>query len=155
MFRTFLTDVADYYDRAPRSVALETLQTFGVPPGTLFSSLLRLFKVVIASTVDKERPLAPSPEMAMELIRIYTAQQYPMPMPILFPGNLATRERPCDSLATSWSVITHLKYNTSPVIDSDAFALALQGSSFLVYPMATSSGSPCASLHRNTRRTGR
>ena len=33
-FRTLLIDVADYFDRAPRGVALETLQKFGVPSDT-------------------------------------------------------------------------------------------------------------------------
>ena len=99
-FRTLLTDVTDYFDRAPRGAALETLQKFGVPSETPFSNYLRSFRVVVASTVDKGGPLAPSPEMAMELIHIRTAQQYPMLMPTLFPGILATRERPYDSLAT-------------------------------------------------------
>ena len=99
-FRTRLIDATDYFDLAPRGVALETLQTFGVPSGTPFSNCLHSYRVVVASTVDKGGPLAPSPEMAMELVRIRTAQQYPMLLPTLFPGSLATRERPYDSLAT-------------------------------------------------------
>ena len=73
-FGTLLTDVADYFDLTPHGAALATLQQFGVPSGTPFSSFLRSFRVVVASTVDKDGPLAPSPEMAMELIRIRTAQ---------------------------------------------------------------------------------
>ena len=90
--RTLLTDAVDYFDRAPRGAALETLQKFGVPFGTPFSSFLRFFRLIVVSTVDTCGPLAPSPYMAMELIRIRTAQQYPMLMPTLFPGNLATQE---------------------------------------------------------------
>ena len=127
-FRTLLMDVTNYFDRAPRGAALETLQKFGVPSGTPFSNYLRSFGAV-ASTVDKGGPLAPSPEMAMELIRIRTAQQYPMLMPTLFPGNLATRERPYASLATLWTVFVHLKHNTSPAIDGDVFAPASPNSS--------------------------
>ena len=111
-FRTLLIDVTDYFNRAPRGAALETLQKFGVRSGTRFSNYCRLFRVVVASTVDKDGSLTPSPEMTMELIRIRTAQQYPMLMPTLFPGNLATRERPYDSLATLWTVFTHLKHYT-------------------------------------------
>ena len=70
-FRTLLIDVADYFNRAPRGAALETLQKFGIPSGMPFSTFLRSFRVVVASTVDKDGPLAPSPEIAMELIRIY------------------------------------------------------------------------------------
>ena len=103
-FGTLLTDVADYFDRAPRRVALATLKQFGVPSGTPISSFLRSFRVVVTSTVDKGGPLAPSPEMTMKLICIRTAQQYPMLMPTLFPGVLATRERPYDSLATLCTV---------------------------------------------------
>ena len=141
-FRTLLTDVADYFDRTPRGAALETLQKFGVPSGTPSSSFLRSFRVVVASTVDNGGPLAPSPDMAMELIRICTAQQYPMWMPTLFPGNLATQQKPYDWLATLWTVFAHLKHNTSPAIDGDAFASAPQGLSSLTHYIATSSGSP-------------
>ena len=151
-FRTLLMDVTDYFDRAPRGAALETLQKFGVPSGTPFSNYLRSFRVVVASTVDKGGPLAPSPEMAMELIRIRTAQQYPMLMPTLFPGNLATRERPYASLATLWTVFSHLKHNTSPAIDGDVFALAPQNSSSYAH---SPSVSPITSPHRNLRRAGR
>ena len=128
-FRTLLIDVTDYFDRPPRGAALETLQRFGVPSGAPFSNYLRSFGVVIGSTVDKGGPLAPSPEMAMELIRTRTAQQYLMLMPTLFPGSLATRERPYDSLATLWTVFVHLKHITSPAIDGDVFAPAPQNSS--------------------------
>ena len=91
----------------------------------------------------------------MELIHIRTAQQYPMLMPTLFPGVLATRERPYDSLATLWTVFANLKHNTSPAIDGDAFAPPHQGLSSPTYNMATPSGPPIASPHRNVRRTGR
>ena len=154
-FRTLLTDVADYFDRAPRGAALETLQKFGVPSGTPFSSFLQSFRVVVASTVDKGGPLAPSPDKAMELIRIRTAQQHPMWMPTLFPGNLAAQEKPANSLATLWAVFAHLKHNTSPAIDGDAFAPAPYSLSSLTHHIATSSGSPVTSQHRKTRRTGR
>ena len=153
-FGTLLTDVADYFDRAPRGAGLATLQQFGVPSGTPFSSFLRSFRLVVASTVDKGGPLAPSPEMAMELIRIRTAQQYPMLMPTLFPGVLATRERPYDSLATVWTVFANLKHITSPAIDGDAFAPAHQGFRPPGHNMVTPSGSPTATTHRHVRRTG-
>ena len=90
-FKTLLADFADYFDRAPHGAALETLQKFDVRTGTPFSSYLRTLRVVVASTVEKGGPLAPSAEMAIELVRIRTAQQYPMLMPTLFPGDLATR----------------------------------------------------------------
>ena len=153
-FGTLLTDVADYFDRTPRGAALATLQQFGEPSGTPFSSFLRSFRVVVASTVDKGDPLAPSPEMAMELIRIRTAQQYPMLMPTLFPGVLATQERPYDSLATLWTVFANLKHNTSSAIDGDAFAPAHQGLRPPGHNMVIPSGSPTATPHRHVRRTG-
>ena len=153
-FRTLLTDVANYFDRAPRGATLETLQKFGVPFRTPSSSFLRSFRVVIASTVDKGGPLAPSPDMAMELIHIRTAQQYPMLMPTLFPGNLATQEKPYDSLATLWTVFAHLNHNASPAIDGDAFSPAHQVLSSVTHQMATSSDSPITSPHCNTRHTG-
>ena len=68
-----LTDFADYFDRAPRGAALETLQKFCVRTGTPFSSYLRALRVVVASTVEKGGPLAPSATMAIELVRIRTA----------------------------------------------------------------------------------
>ena len=99
-FKILLADFADYFGGAPRGAALETLQKFGVRTGTPFPSYLRTLRVVVASTVEKGGPLAPSAEMAIELVRIRTAQQYPMLRPIMFPGNLATRDKPYDSLAS-------------------------------------------------------
>ena len=128
-FKILLADFANYFDRAPRGAALETLQKFGVRTGMPFSSYLRTLRVVVASTVEKGGPLAPSAEMAIELVRIRTAQQYPMLMPTLFLGDLATREKPYDSLASMWTAFANLKHNTSPAIDGGAFASAPQASS--------------------------
>ena len=125
-FKTLLSDFADYFDRAPRGAALETLQKFGVRTGTPFSSYLRALRVVVASTVEKGGPLAPSATMAIELVRIRTAQQYPTLMPTLFPGDRATREKPYASLALMWTAFADLKHNTSPTINGDAFASAPQ-----------------------------
>ena len=89
----------------------------------------------------------------MELIRIRTAQQYPMLMPTLFPVVLATRERPYGSLATLWTVFANLKHNTSPAIEGDAFAPGHQGVRPPGHYMVTPSGSLTASPHRHVRRT--
>ena len=83
----------------------------------------------MASTVEKGGPLAPSATMAIELVRIRTAQQHPALMPTLFPGDRATREKPYGSLALMWTVFADLKHNTSPAINGDSFASALQASS--------------------------
>ena len=109
-FKTLLADFADYFDRAPRGAALETLQKFGVRTGMPFSSYLRTLRVVVASTVEKGGPLAPSAEMAIELVQIRTAQQYLMLRPTLFPGDLATREKPYDSLASMWTAFADVKH---------------------------------------------
>ena len=72
--------------------------------------------------------------MAMELVRIHTAQQYPT----LFPGDLATKEKPYDSLATKmWTAFANLKHNTSPAIDGDAFASAAQTPGYVPSHTAT------------------
>ena len=97
--KMLLADITDYSDRAPLGAALETLQKLGVRTGTPFTSYLRAFRVVVASTVGKGCPLAPSADMAIELVRIRTDQQYPMLMPTLFPGELVIKERPYCTLA--------------------------------------------------------
>ena len=140
-FKTLLTDFADYFDRAPRGVALATLQNFGVCTGTPFASYLRALRVVIASTVEKGGPLAPSSAMAIELVRIRTAQQYPMLMPTLFPGDLATREKPYVTLASMWTAFNDLRHNMSPAIDGDAFASATRTSGSQAPPDCSRSGS--------------
>ena len=154
-FKTLLTDVADHFDGAPRGAALASLQKFGVPSGTRFSSFLRSFRVMVASTVDKGGPLTPSPDMAMELISIRTARQYPTLMPTLFPGKLATQEKPYDSLAASWVAFAHLKHNTSTAIDDDAFLPANKGLSSHTHHVAAPSISPATSPNRIIRRFGR
>ena len=72
--------------------------------------------------------------MAIELVRIRTAQQYPMLMPTLFPGDLSTREKSYVTLASMWAAFGNLKHNTSPALDGDAFASAPQASSLHAPP---------------------
>ena len=153
-FKILLSDFADYFDRAPRGAALETLQKFGVRTGTPFSSYLRALRVVVASTVEKGGPLAPSATMAIELVRIRTAQQYPTLMPTLFPGDRATREKPYASLALMWTAFADLKHNTSPAINGDAFASAPQvPSSHAPPPINTPTASVAASQRYNSRQS--
>ena len=153
-FKTLLSDFADYLDRAPRGAALETLQKFGVRTGTPFSSFLRALRVVVASTVEKGGPLAPSATMAIELVRIRTAQQYPTLMPTLFPGDRATREKPYASLALMWTAFADLKHNTSPAINGDAFASAPQvPSSHAPPPINTPTASVAAPQRYNSRQS--
>ena len=128
-FKTLLTDVGDYFDCASRGAALATLQNFGVRTGTLFASYLRALRVVVASKVEKGGPLAPSAAMTIKLVRIRTAQQYPMLMTTLFPGDLATREKPYVTLTSMWTAFNDFKHNMSPAIDGDAFASATGTSS--------------------------
>ena len=151
-FKTLLTDFADYFDRAPRGAALATLQNFGVRTGTPFASYLRALRVVVASTVEKGGPLAPSSAMAIELVRIRTAQQYPMLMPTLFPGDLATREKPYVTLASMWTAFNDLKHNMSPAIDGDAFASAARASGSHAPPTVAV---PAASTAVSQRHYGR
>ena len=124
-----LADTTDFFNRAPHGAALETLQTFGVRTETPFSSYLQAFHVVVVSTVKKGGPLAPSEYMAIELVRIRTAQQYPMLMPTLFPGDFATKERLYCPLASMWTAFANLKHNTTPTINGDASTSASQASS--------------------------
>ena len=153
-FKVLLADFADYFDRAPRGAALETLQTFGVCTGTPFSSYLRALRVVVTSTVEKGGPLAPSAAMEIELVRIRTAQQYPMLMPTLFPGDLATREKPYVSLASMWTAFGDLKHNTSPAVDGGAFASAPQASSLHAPPtVAVPAASVAVSQRQNSHPT--
>ena len=160
-FNILLTDFADYFDRAPRGAALETLQKFGVRTGTPFSSYLRALRVVVASTVKKGGPLAPSATMAIELVRILTAQQYPTLMPTLFPCDRATREKPYASLALMWTAFADLKHNTSPAINGspaiigESFASALQASSPHAPPPITVPAASVTVPHRHNSRPSR
>ena len=154
-FKTLLTDFADYLDRAPRGAALATLQNFGVRTGTPFASYLRALRVVVAGTVEKGGPLAPSAAMAIELVRIRTAQQYPMLMPTLFPGDLATREKPYVTLASMWTAFNDLKHNMSPAIDGDAFASAARAPGSHAPPTVAVPAAPTAVSQRHYGRPPR
>lgn len=68
---------------------METLQIFGVRADTPFSSYLHDLKDVVAGTIEKVGTLKPSPDPAIELVRMRMAQQYLMLMPITTPGKLA------------------------------------------------------------------
>ena len=154
-FKILLMDFADYFHRAPRGAALETLQKFGVRTGTPFSSYLRALRVVVASTVEKGGPLAPSATKAIELVRIRTAHQYPTLMPTLFPGDRATREQTYASLALMWTAFADLKHNTSPAINGDAFASAPQVSRPHAPPTITVPTASVTVPHRHSSRPSR
>ena len=79
--------------------------------------------------------------MAIELVRIRTAQQYPMLMSTLFPGDLATREKPYVTLTSMWTAFNDLKHNMPPAIDGDAFASATRTSGSHTLPDCSRSGS--------------
>lgn len=64
-FMVLLTELADYFDRAPRGATRETLMKCGVHTGTPFSSYLRVFRVIVTGTIEKYGPLVPSAEMAI------------------------------------------------------------------------------------------
>ena len=49
-----------------------------------------------------------------------------MLMPTLFPGELATRERPYYTLASMWTAFSNLKHNSTPAINGDEFTSASQ-----------------------------
>lgn len=51
-------------------------------------------------------------------------------MSTLLPGDLATRGKPYDILASIWTAFVSIKHNTSPAIDSDAFASIPQTPSY-------------------------
>ena len=90
--------------------------------------------------------------MVIELVRIRTAQQYPMLMPTLFPGDLATREKPYITLASMWTAFNDLKHNMSPAIDGDAFASAARASGSHAPPTVAV---PAASTAVSQRHYGR
>ena len=150
-FKILLADFGDFFDRAPRGAALETLQKFGVRTRTSFSSYLRALRVVVASTVEKGGPLALSVTIAIELVRIQTAKQYSTLMPTLFPGDLATREKPYASLASMWTAFSDLKHNTSPAIDCDAYSSRPQASSPIATPTVTVPAASAAGSQRYAR----
>ena len=146
---------ADYFDRAPRVAARETLQKFGVRTGMTFSSYLQTLQVIVSSTVEKDGPLAPSAEMAIELVRLRTAQSYPMLMPNPFPGDLATREKPYDSQASMWTAFANLKHNTKPAIDGGVFASTPQASSLHAAPTTATPVTSVAAPQRHDTRAAR
>lgn len=115
-YNILLTELTYCFDHAPRGAALEVLQKIGVRTGTSFSRYLQTFRVVVASTVEKSGPLASSPDMMIELARIGMAQQYQMLMPTLFPGKMATRERPYDSLQSMWTALANLNVVQHPPV---------------------------------------
>ena len=90
--------------------------------------------------------------MAIELVRIRTAQQYPMLMPTLFPGDLATREKPYVTLASMWTAFGDLKHNMSPAIDGEDFASASRTSISHAPPTVAVPAASAAVLQRHYSR---
>ena len=117
-----------------------------------FSCYLRALRAVVASTLEKGGPSAPSATMAIGLVRIRTAQQYPTLMPTLFPGDRATIKKPYVSLASMWTAFADIKHNTSPAINGDVFSSAPQASSPHTPPTITVPAASVIVPHRHNSR---
>lgn len=132
------TDCGNNFNQAPRGAALGILQRFGVPPVTPFSVYLCSLWMVIAGTIEKGAPLAPSPEMMILLVKVR-----------LFPGNLSTKGIPYDSLVTISTAFTNLERITSHFTDCGTFTPMLQISSSHPLPTTAPPVATVIPLERN------
>ena len=78
-----------------------------------------------------------------------------MLMPTLFPGDLATREKPYVTLASMLTAFGDLKHNMSPAIDGDAFASASRTSSSHAPPTVAVPAASAAVSQRHYSRPAR
>lgn len=92
--------------------------------GHLFLVIFRL-SVLLFLASRKMRPLSPSSDMAIELVRIWITQQHPTLMTILFLGELV-KKRPYDLPTSMSTAFGNLKHNTTLAIHGDDFASASQ-----------------------------
>lgn len=128
VFTTFLGLFSDHFDRASKGDSFGILHGFVVPSDVPFSGYLRAFRLVTTS-VGEGRPLRPSADIPMELVRLRTAQQYPTPMLTLYLRGDAAIESLFSTFDEKWLSFNALVQNTTPAISGNAFPPLLSSAS--------------------------
>ena len=149
-FELLLQLLSRQFDHGDAASALRDLQSFGVPNGTPYSAYYRAFRMVVSGITGSERALAPGTGLVLEIVRLSVNEQYPQLMPILYPGGLANRQSPFETLDAMWLALGVLADNKTPAINGEKF-YSLPSTSSAGQFSASSSASPAARGHGQGR----
>ena len=103
-------------DNGDAGSALSELHSFGVPNGSPCAAYYRAFRMVVSGVTGSERALAPGVALLLESVRLSVNKQFSRLMPSLYPGELATRPKPFDSIDAIWLALGTLANNKTPAI---------------------------------------
>ena len=105
------------FDNGDAASVLSELHNFGVPNGTLYAAYYRTFRLVVSGVTGSERALAPGLGLVLEIVNLSVNEQFPQPIPSLYPGELAARPQPFDSIDAMWLALGTLANNKTPAIN--------------------------------------
>lgn len=108
-FQLLLRHLSEQFDVGDRQESFLRLQQFGVASSTPFSEYLRAFRLLVSSVTGRERTLAPSGPMVLEIVRHSVSKRFPSLAPV--PGDLATAVTPFISIADMWQAFAPLATN--------------------------------------------
>ena len=154
VFAELLRRIASHFDTTDPGEAFRRLTNFGVSNDTPFNVYLRSFRLLVSSVSGSERAMAPTASAILECIRTSVSNQYPMLMPALFPGHLATQRDPYGSVAQLWLAFDALETNKTLAIRGDGFVSVPSTSGAHPYADGRSSGASARNNGRQHTRQG-
>ena len=120
-FTLLLRQLTTHFDRVDPGEGYTKLHDFGVCTGTPFCYFSREFRVLVSAVTGRERTLASSVDVVLEVVRMAVNEQLPTLMPTLYLGSMATDPKPHASLDKMWKAFTDLAHNKTPAINGEKY----------------------------------
>ena len=95
-----------HFDGGDTGEGYTKLHTFEMCNGMPFSDFIGEFRVLVPTATESERVLSPGTDVALVAVRVTTNEQFPAPLPALYPGSRATDTRLYAPLGAMWRAIS-------------------------------------------------
>ena len=93
-FSLLLRPLMKNFDGVDPDDSYTELHTIVMCNGTPFSGFNREFLVFLPTTTGSERVLSPGTDVVLDVVRVGADEQFPPPMPAVYPGSTTTDPRP-------------------------------------------------------------
>ena len=95
------------FDGVDTDESYTELHTFGTCNGTPFSDFSREVLVLLPTATGSERVLSPGTNVVLDVARVGANEQFPPPMPAVYPGSKTTDPRPYALLDAIWRAFSN------------------------------------------------
>ena len=120
-FTLLLRLLITHFDGVDTEEGYTKLHTFRMCNGMPFSDFSREFRALVPTATGSERVLSPGTDVVLEVVRVAANEQFPAPLPALYPVSKATDPRPYASLDALWRAFSDEAHNKTPAANGETF----------------------------------